>query len=253
MSNVASCAASGSFLILGGWGGVLWVFLRALQLHLQICWQVVVGRNFMWFAQALGWGIPILGIILAIIFSGVSFRFGSTCHINHTNSLADLWIPLLIFAAFTIILQFYTFGYCIKVYLASINDNGASTEGSGLPTTSYTNSVVTMTPRQAYRRVRRVLQLQWRGILLVLIIIIDVIFFSVIFVFQDNTVQKVKTDASISLGWVECIINANGDKTKCFDKTGAFVVNEASVGAVLILLAVSTTEHAKAPLPGKVR
>jgi 7 transmembrane receptor (Secretin family) len=237
MATSSVCAASGTFLILGGWGGVLWVFLRALSLHLQICWQVVVGRNFMWFSQAFGWGIPGIGIILVLVFSGVSFRFGNTCHINHQNSLADLWVPLLVFSGLTIIIQFATFGYCIKVYLASLADNSASTEGSNLP--SYTNSIRTMTPKQAYRRVRRVIELQWRGIAIVLIIIADVIFFSVVFVFQDNTVQAVKNDSSIAGPWILCLLQNGGDKNACLKEAKALVVNMATVGAVLFLLAVN--------------
>ncbi|KAK1769536.1 hypothetical protein QBC33DRAFT_576725 [Phialemonium atrogriseum] len=237
MQTSQVCAASGAFLIVGGWAGVMWVFLRSLSLHLQICWQVVVGRNFMWLSQAAGWGIPAVGITVALVFSGVSFRFGPTCHINHTNSLADLWIPLLVFAGLTIIIQFATFGYCIKVYLASLADNSASTEGSNLP--SYTNSIRTMTPRQAYRRVRRVIQLQWRGIAIVLIIITDVIFFSVIFVFQDNTVESVKTDPSKVTEWVGCLMLNAGDKTKCLDEASKLVVNMPTIGAVLVLLGMN--------------
>ncbi|KAK0657508.1 hypothetical protein B0T16DRAFT_318638 [Cercophora newfieldiana] len=237
MQTSSVCAASGTFLILGGWAGVMWVFLRALSLHLQICWQVVVGRNFMWFSQATGWGIPILGVVFAIVFSGFSFRFGSTCHINHKNSLADLWIPLLVFAGLTIIIQFATFGYCIKVYLASLADNSSSTEGSGLP--SYTNSIRTMTPKQAYRRVRRVIELQWRGIAIVLIIITDVIFFSIVFVFQDNTVEAVKRDSSIASEWITCLFFNGGKKDLCLDKASPLVVNMPTVGAVLFLLAMN--------------
>ena len=191
----------------------------------------------MWFAQAAGWGVPILGIILALVFSGVSFRFGATCHINHENSLADLWIPLLIFAGATVIITFATFGYCIKVYLASLSDNSASTEGSSLPT--YSNSVRTMSPRQAYRRVRRVIYLQWRGIAIVLIIIADVIFFSIIFVFQDNVVQSVTHDPKVAESWVLCLIEHSGDKNKCLDEAGSLVINQATIMAVLLLLAVS--------------
>jgi len=236
MQSSQVCAASGMFLILGGWAGVMWVFLRALSLHLQICWQVVVGRTYMWVSQAAGWGIPVVAVILAMVFSGVSFRFGATCHINHTNSLADLWIPLLFFAGLTILVQLATFAYCIKVYLASLADNSASTEGSGLP--SYTNSIRTMTPRQAYRRVRRVIQLQWRGIAIVLLIVADVIFFSIIFVFQDNTVQAVKANPAMALDWLTCLIGSGGDKNKCLVQASVIVVKEATVGAVLVLLAV---------------
>ncbi|GAB1310080.1 Frizzled/smoothened-like sans CRD protein B [Madurella fahalii] len=237
MQTSSMCAASGFFIIMGGWAGVMWVFLRALSLHLQICWQLVVGRNFMWFSQAVGWGLPAVGVVLAFILSGVSFRFGQTCHINHRNSLADLWIPLLVFAGFTIIIQFATFGYCIKVYLASLADNSASTEGSNLP--SYTNSIRTMTPKQAYRRVRRVIALQWRGIAIVLIIIADVIFFSVVFVFQDNTVEQVKHDQSIAMPWVTCLYFSRGDKNACLEEAKPLVVNQATVGAVLFLLGMN--------------
>jgi hypothetical protein len=231
------CGASGAFLIVGGWAGVMWVFLRALSLHLQICWQVVVGKTFMLVSQLVGWGIPLVAITLALVFSGVSFRFGATCHINHRNSLADLWIPLLVFAGLTVIIQFSTFSYCIKVYLASLADNSASTEGSSLP--AYSNSIRTMTPRQAYRRVRRVIQLQWRGIAIVLVIIADVIFFSIIFVFQDNTVQAVQNDSKLANDWVLCLIGSFGDKNRCLSKAKILVVNEATITAVLLLLAVS--------------
>jgi hypothetical protein len=181
--------------------------------------------------------VPILGLALALSFSGVSFRFGATCHINHDNSLADFWIPLLIFAGATVIITFATFGYCIKVYLASLSDNNASTEGSGLP--AYSTTSHSMTPRQAYRRVRRVISLQWRGIAIVLIIIADVIFFSVVFVFQDNVVQSVTDDPTIAEDWGLCLIGNRGDKDKCLDKAGDLVINEATVTAVLLLLTVS--------------
>jgi hypothetical protein len=239
MKSASICAASGFFLIMGGWAGVLWVFLRALSLHLQICWQLVVGRNFMWFSQAFGWGIPAIGVVIAFVLSGVSFRFGETCHINHKNSLADLWIPLLVFAGLTIIIQFATFGYCIKVYLASLADNSASTEGSGMP--SYTNSIRTMTPKQAYRRVRRVIALQWRGIAIVLIIIADVIFFSVVFVFQDNTIEAVKNDRALVRPWAICLIQNQGNKVPCLDEASMLAVNMPTVGAVLFLLGVIPT------------
>lgn len=237
MSTSKVCGASGSLILLGGWAGVMWAFLRSLSLHLQICWQVLVGRSFMIFAQAAGWGVPLIGIILALVFSGVSFRFGATCHINHQNSLADFWIPLLLFAGLTVIITFATFGYCIKVYLDSLSDNSASTEGSNLPT--YTHSVRTMSPRQAYRRIRRVISLQWRGIAIVLIIVADVIFFSVVFVFQDNIVQSVTHDPNIAQKWVACLMDAGGDKNECLDEASSLIVNMATVIAVLLLLAVS--------------
>ena len=220
----------------------MWVFLRAVALHLQICWQVVIGKTFMWGALASGWGIPAIALTVALVFSGVSFRFGDTCHINHKNSLADFWIPLLVFAAITVIIQFATFGYCIKVYLASLADDSTTTNSSGLP--SYTNSIRgTISPRQAYRRVRRVIELQWRGIAIVLLIIADVIFFAVVFVFMDDLETNILKDPTKGLKWLECLIESQGDKNACLSLAGKLVVNEATVMAVLILLSVSPPSY----------
>lgn len=237
MQTSPVCGVSGGILLFGGWAGVMWAFIRSLSLHLQICWQMLVGRSFMFFAHAAGWGIPIIGLILALVFSGVSFRFGATCHINHENSLAGFWIPMLIFAGLTLIITFATFGYCIKVYLASLGDNSASTENSNLPT--YTNSLVTMTPRQAYRRVRRVISLQWRGIAVVVVIVIDVCFFSVVFTSLDQSFQKVTHNTNIAEDWVLCLLKFKGDKDQCLDLASSLTINETTVTAVLLLLGLN--------------
>ncbi|CRK34879.1 hypothetical protein BN1723_020164, partial [Verticillium longisporum] len=68
MHTSGVCGASGSFLLLGGFAGVMWVFLRAVSLHLQICWQAVVGRNFMLISQATGWGFPAIALLVALLF-----------------------------------------------------------------------------------------------------------------------------------------------------------------------------------------
>ncbi|KJZ78310.1 hypothetical protein HIM_02348 [Hirsutella minnesotensis 3608] len=237
MRSSAVCGISGSFIILGGWVSVVWAFLRSLSLHLQICWQVVVGRKFMILSHIAGWGLPCLGLILALVLSGVSFRFGAICHVNHPNSLADLWIPLLFFAGTTVVMTFATFGYCLKVYLAAMSDGSASTEGSGLP--GYSNSVATMTPRQAYHRVKRVIALQWRGILIVSVIIIDVIFFAIVLVFQDHIVQNATDNPEVAEEWIKCLVAHMGDKNKCLHTARAMVVNESTISAVLFLLALN--------------
>ena len=230
----------------GGWAGVMWVFLRSLALHLQICWQVVIGNTFMWCALAAGWGIPAIILVVSMVASGVSFRFGDTCHVNHTNSLADFWGPLLVFAGITVVIQFATFGYCIKVYLASLADDSTTTDTSGLP--SYSNSVRgTISPRQAYRRVRRVIELQWRGIAIVLLIIADVIFFSVVFVYMDNTEENILKDPTKSEPWLACLVINAGDKDKCLDSAASLVVNQATIMAVLLLLSVSPFSILKVP------
>lgn len=133
--------------------------------------------------------------------------------------------------------------------MASLSDSSSTTNSSALP--SYSNSVVTLSPRQAYRRVQRVVELQWRGIAIVLIIIIDVIFFAVVFVVMDNnqikatSVQLVtvpptpESEESKSVQWLKCLMTNDGDKTNCLDISANLIMNQATITAVLVLLSVS--------------
>ncbi len=216
----------------------MWVFWRALSLHLQICWEVVPGNAIFYSALAFGWGIPAVALALALSLTGVSYRFGTVCHINHTNGLQVFWGPLLTFAAASLIIQAITFGYCIQVYVKSLLDDDPTTDASsGLP--SYTGSVRTRTAGQAFRRVQKVIQLQWRGVVVVLIIIAEVIFFAVVFVSMDN--NKISTTASPEKArpWLICLVLSGGNKNQCLHLARDLVEKESTILAVLICLAVS--------------
>ena len=254
MQSDVTCAISGTLIVLGGWVSVMWgkllsywqnrnnakqptVFLRSVSLHLQICWEVIPGRRFFYGALLVGWGIPALFIAIALPVTGVSYRFGTTCHINHDRGLQDFWGPLLGLAGATTVFQFVTFGYCIKVYIKSLLRDDSTQNSSQLP--SYHGSIRTVTPKAAYRRVRKVIALQWRGIAIVLIIIADVVFFSVIFVALDNKTQAETQDVAKVQPWLSCLLLSGGNKNACLDKASGLVINEATVLAVLILLSVS--------------
>ncbi|KAJ5698355.1 hypothetical protein N7462_000360 [Penicillium macrosclerotiorum] len=233
-----SCAFSGSFLLFGGWMVVIWSFIRTLAFHLQVCWEVVLGLKFMWGAFICGFGIPAIGITVMLILTGVSFRFGEICHINIKHGAQDYWYPIMAFAAAALVLQLATMGYCMHVYLRSLFDKSASTteNSSGLP--SYTSSVRTVTARQAYRRVRRVLQLQWRGVALVLIIIGNVIFFAVVFINLDNqTDPNNETNLKNAAEWLACLA-IGGDKASCEKYASSLGPNEATLLAMVYLLSL---------------
>ncbi|KZF25875.1 hypothetical protein L228DRAFT_492 [Xylona heveae TC161] len=235
MRSDTSCALSGSFLLAGGFATMLWVFIRVLSMHLQVCWDIVPGHVFFFGSLFAGWFIPAILLSIALSLTGVSYRFGKTCHINHDKSNGDFWGPLLAIAAAASILQFITFGYCIHVYLKSLMAEGTgSGNSSGLP--SHNGSVTAATARAAYRKVRRVIALQWRGIALILIIIVDLVFFSVIFLSMDAQTQNNMKHPEKMEAWLECLVENGGDKNKCLDLASHLVVNEATVMAVLVLL-----------------
>ncbi|KAI9770321.1 MAG: hypothetical protein M1840_003480 [Geoglossum simile] len=213
------------------------VFLRALSLHLQICWQIVAGQKFFIGAQLFGWGLPALFLGLVLGITGVSFRFGDTCQINHTKGLQVFWGPMLGFAAAAIIIQFSTFGYCIRVYISSLLDNESTTSSSVLP--SYSGSIRTLSARQAYKRIQRVVALQWRGMLIVILILADVIFFSIVFLRFDESTGVAGKNFDKAKPWLTCLTLTGGDKKRCLPLAEKLVVNEATVIAVLILLSMN--------------
>jgi hypothetical protein len=187
---------------------------------------------------AFGWLIPIIGLALTLSLTGVSFRFGNVCHINHKDALQDYWGPLLAFAALALVLQFITIGYCVQVYIKSLFDDKQTTNTSSQPPT-YNGSMKTATARQTYRRVKRVVELQWRGASIVLVIIAEVVFFSVVFVSMDNSTQVNAGLLAKAQPWLACLAETKGDKNKCLPLASGLVKSEGVVLAVLIVLGVS--------------
>jgi preprotein translocase subunit SecY len=86
------------------------------------------------------------------------------------------------------------------------------------------------------------MELQWRGIAVVILIITDVIFFAVVFVYLDNNEIAIANNAARLQPWLLCLAKYNGDKNQCLDLAASLVVNEATVMAVLLLLSVSIFE-----------
>ncbi|KAI4173046.1 MAG: hypothetical protein LQ343_003156 [Gyalolechia ehrenbergii] len=238
MFSDLTCAFSGATLLAGGFAAISWGFLRSLSIHLQICWQVVPGPKFFWTSLLAGWGLPILFASIALARTGVSYRFGDTCHINHDKALQDYWGPLLAFAAVSTVLQFATLGYCIRVYIRALFQDDSRSQGSlGLP--SYNGSVKTVTAKQAYRRVQKAIAVQWRGIVVVVIIIVNVVFLAVVFVSMDSTEQSVMQDFGKAEPWLSCLVINGGDKNACLSKAKGLATPEPTVMAVLILMSVS--------------
>ena len=240
MKSDFTCAFSGACLLFGGFAAIIWVFIRTLHLHLQICWQVQPGKKFFWFSVLLGWAMPITFATIGLAITGVSYRFGGTCHINHEKAVQDYWIPLLTFAGISTILQFSTFGYCVRVYIkALLNDDihSSSHQGSALP--SHAGSIKTVSTRQAYQRVKKVIALHWRGIVIVLIIIANVTFLAVVFIQMDNSTQAAKKDFSQLQPWLLCLVTHPGDKKACLHLVRGHVASEATLLAVLIMFALN--------------
>ncbi|KAL9590246.1 MAG: hypothetical protein Q9203_000974, partial [Teloschistes exilis] len=153
-------------------------------------------------------------------------------------ALQDYWGPLLAFAAVSTIVQFATLGYCIRVYIRSLfKDDSRSQNSSGLP--SHNGSIKTVTAKQAYSRVHKAVAVQWRGIVVVIIIIVNVVFLAVVFVSMDNTEQAVMQNFGKAEPWLTCLVLNRGDKEACLDKVNGLATPEPTVMAVLILMSLN--------------
>lgn len=186
--------------------------------------------------------MPLLLAGLSLALSGVSYRFGPICHINHDYSLETLWGPLLGFTGLATIFQFLTFGYCVRVYLRSLWDSAATSVASSnaastaLPSTH--GSYKTLSTKAAYRRIRKVIALQWRGIMVVIILIVTAVYFAVIFLTLDSQTVATQKNPELAMPWLTCLYLNGGDKNNCLSQASSLILNEAVVAAVLYLIAV---------------
>ncbi|GAM85998.1 hypothetical protein ANO11243_040080 [Dothideomycetidae sp. 11243] len=239
MYSSTSCAFSGAFILAGGLTAVMWVLVRALSMHLQICWDITPGRRFYYLTQLGGWAIPAAVFTAAMSATGVSFRFGpGACHINHTHSIADFWAWLLVIAGCAITIQFGTMVFCFNVYLRNIwADEEPTTANTDPNIPSYTSSQRATTARAIYRRLKRVLWLQWRGLALVTLVMVDVVFFAVVFVYLDKSIAPTQSNIMRATPWVLCLIKNPSNPGQCLALGQKYLVSQSTIGAVLILLA----------------
>ena len=209
-------------------------------MHLQICWDIVPGQIFFYVAQGVGWGIAGVLFTVTLTITGVSFRFGDTCHVNPNNSMADFWGPILGISIAAAVIQILTFIYCLKVYLKNaFSDSPSPSNGTGLPS-YHSSSIRSASARAVFNRVKKVLWLQWRSIVIVLFVLIDIIFFAIIWVRMDNSLQSAK-DGELNdfLPFLLCLFqNGEDGKDKCFDLGQDAVTSEATALAILFLLAL---------------
>lgn len=117
------------------------------------------------------------------------------------------------------------------------DDKTETHSSAGLP--SYTNSVRTRSARAVYRRVRKVLWLQWRGILIVIFILVDVIFFSVVFIWLNSLQSHAKDNLDGVMPWLLCLMQYPDEPERCFDKGQDLAINQSTVSAILIMLSIA--------------
>lgn len=257
MYSQVQCAVTGSLLAFGGCCLIVWGmireffflpfvltlqrwresfkgFIRTVVFHLQVCWEVNLGQKHTWAAVICGVALIVTETTIVLRLSGVSYRLGNVCHINIRDSMHDYWTPLIVFSAVSLILQFTTVAYCIQVYVKSLYES-SGTVSSGLP--SYSGSVRTVTARQTYRRVRSILRLQWRGMVLTVVVIVHVILLAVVFIAMNAAAQNFENSKEAGT-WISCLARTGGVKEQCLSLARDVRPNKAMVLAAVYLLSL---------------
>lgn len=180
--------------------------------------------------------------IAAFYVSGSSYLLTGSCNIrgNH-NDVAVLWGPVMAISVLTAGIQSATCLYCTRIFLRAVFEDRPPTESSSLPQHARSGHSRTTgaSARQAYRRMVRVMQLQWRSILFVLVLISDVILFAAIFIAQDSKTAAAKANPQLVQSWLLCLITHAGDKNACLDRTGAIAVKSSAIATEYFMIGIT--------------
>ena len=224
-------------------------FCGAMFLHLTVCWEKTLGKKFRIACLTLicGGSVGLLAAVLTI--TGVSYQFGKTCVINPYMSKATFWGPLLGVASATLLVEFVTVLYCMVVVTRPLFHDWRRGGKRSQPhsNSSFANSSFDSsrrrTARAASARVRRILQLQWRAIIIVCLVIFHVALLCGVFI-QVADLYDAPIDDLV--GWLACLHTEESQK-ECVHLAAGFGPEQNFFLGALILLIVRSLS----PSPGK--
>ncbi|KAI7528764.1 hypothetical protein KC331_g15577 [Hortaea werneckii] len=190
-----SCGWSGALLELGAMAGVIWILLRSLWTHLRVCYDIKHTQIYVWASHIIGWGVPGIFLAISLPVTGVSYRLGTTCIPNQQQSFVTWFGWLIAFGCLAALLQFGTTAFCLFLYARHFWQNGSrETEAydvstAGLAAEGQRRPSIRLGKRLAWRRVQKVLFLQWRSIILSILVIIETVFFGAVYVAAARAVE----------------------------------------------------------------
>ena len=219
-----------------------------------MCWDIKHTPVYLWLAQAVGWGVPALFLAISLPITGVSYRFGTTCIPNQRNAIVSWFGWLLAFSSLAAALQLATTGFTLWLFMQHFWGHGSSDYGSSgitqpgsntswglIPAKPAQGSTIGLSKDMAWRRVRKVMLLQWRSIALSILVIIESIYFGIVFVKETQAVRLDRDPGKRPQieQWSMCLVLNGGDKHKCLGLATALGIDEQLVIASLFISAVS--------------
>jgi hypothetical protein len=84
------------------------------------------------------------------------------------------------------------------------------------------------------------LWLQWRSITIVIFLIVDMVFFSIIWVQLDNDINDaLEGNLTKIMPYLLCLFESEGERSKCFALGQKALVNESTAVAILMLISLT--------------
>jgi len=191
--------------------------------------------------------------------TGVAYRLYNVCIPNSNKSFVTWFGWLLGFAIVGEVIQVATIVYCLWKYALSALSRGGPGSSNGHTSTNSTGTATSensTTPaplgrrasmsarrrkRVEWRKVQKVLYLQWRSMLLAFILVNETIYFGIVFGQLTGAAERIASGVLTPTdeAWVECLVSTNGDKEKCLALSSGLGLSEPRVIATLLLISVS--------------
>lgn len=220
----------------------------------------------MFFSILAGIFIPVTFTTVSMKVTGVSYRTGLVCLPNHYKAITTFWAWEVGFAGAALLVQWITTGYCLWAFLRVLvgrrekrgggggggggSDDGRETvaqERSGPEQSSFASQPSTGSEpaerlQKTWWQIRRILLMQWRHIALTVIMAVESLFYTIVFVAQDTRFGEaaVHVDKPEAKTWSACLLFNNGDKEACLQYAEELAIPRDLVLGSLLLGSVGT-------------
>ena len=225
------------------------VMLRSLWTALRIMANFKHTELFRNISVYLGVGFPAIFLAVSLAISGVSYNLGDVCVPYNPSALGTWFAWVLFFATISWIVQLITILYCLWTFARFSFAGPRPTTGNSQKSTPTVASdgysehqTPSLTPRHrkriAWRKVQKVLVLQWRSVIMAFILVNLSIYFGIIFIEHtaaSSTQIRTRGPSVDDLTWIACLMANNGDKTQCPYKGAGLGHNEDRAVGTLIL------------------
>nr|CAG8508294.1 8148_t:CDS:2 [Entrophospora candida] len=219
-SNNILCAIQGALIIFASFATTMWVGIIIVNLHIHTVWSSnCVGKRYI-ILHLLGWGIPAFFTVIALATSSVNYEFATLCFIKEENASRAFFYPLAVIVIPIFFIHMATFFHIARMSqrptISRSEDNSNNDNSGGNDTNSNkknsihlkrSNIVLTRADR---RDVLQAVKIQWRALLLSIILVLTVIFYWIFYFIELNRIASGPDNSDFKDKWIQCIQSGNG-------------------------------------------